>query len=112
MALTRPPDYTKVLLVGFLAVGTAIVIHSLRRSELPHVGDNLHHLPYGGSYCDGTKRINYGGSHNNKQSFVLNPLLLIFVLSALIYGLSKHDSLSVGVHRCGAGSCVHVRRSR
>nr|WAB21224.1 triple gene block protein 3 [Banmivirus BanMMV] len=112
MALSRPPDYTKVLFVGTLAVGTAIVIHFLRRSELPHVGDNLHHLPYGGSYCDGTKKINYGGSHNNKQSSVFNPLLLIFVLSALIYGLSRRDSLSVGVHNCGTGCCVHVRHNR
>nr|WAB21269.1 triple gene block protein 3 [Banmivirus BanMMV] len=112
MALSRPPDYTKVLFVGSLAVGTAVIIHFLRRSELPHVGDNLHHLPYGGSYCDGTKRINYGGSHNNKQSYLSNPLLLIFILSALIYGLSRRDSVSVGVHGCSAGCCVHIRRNR
>nr|WAB21304.1 triple gene block protein 3 [Banmivirus BanMMV] len=112
MALSRPPDYTKVLLVGSLAIGTAVIIHFLRKSELPHVGDNLHYLPYGGSYCDGTKRISYSGGHNNKQSYYFSPLLLVFVLSALIYGLSRRDSVSVGVHGCSAGCCVHIRRSR
>lgn len=111
MALSRPPDYTKVFFAGALAVGTAFVIHFLRRSELPHVGDNLHHLPYGGFYCDGTKKISYNGSHGNKQSHFFNPLLLIFVLSALIYGLSRRDSVSVGVRGCGASCCVHIRRS-
>lgn len=112
MALSRPPDYTKVLLVGALAVGTAAVIHFLRKNELPHVGDNLHHLPYGGSYCDGTKSISYRGLHNSRKSITFNPLLLIFLLSALIYALSRHDSLSVGVHSCGAGCRVHIRRNR
>nr|QVD99722.1 triple gene block protein 3 [Banmivirus BanMMV] len=112
MALSRPPDYTKVLFVGSLAVGTAIVIHFLRKNELPHVGDNLHHLPYGGSYCDGTKSINYRGNQSKSQPFVFNPLLLIFTLSALIYALSKHDSLSVNVHSCGACRNVHIRHSR
>nr|UUL90868.1 triple gene block protein 3 [Banmivirus BanMMV]WAB21389.1 triple gene block protein 3 [Banmivirus BanMMV] len=112
MALSRPPDYTKVLLVGSLAVGTAVVIHFLRRSELPHVGDNLHHLPYGGSYCDGTKSISYRGSHSSERVTTFNPLLLIFLLSALICALSKYDSLSVGVHSCSAGCCVHIRRNR
>lgn len=112
MALSRPPDYTKVLLVGALAVGTAVIIHFLRRNELPHVGDNLHHLPHGGSYCDGTKIINYGGSHNSKRLITFNPLLLVFLLSALIYALSRHDSLSVGVHNCSAGCRVHIRRNR
>lgn len=110
MALVRPPDYTKVFLVGSLAIGTAFIIHFIRRNELPHVGDNLHHLPYGGSYCDGTKRINYGGSHNSKSVTIFNPLLLIFTLSAIIYVLSRRDSLSVGVHNCGSGRCVHIRR--
>nr|WAB21244.1 triple gene block protein 3 [Banmivirus BanMMV] len=112
MALARPPDYTKTFLIGTLAVGTAIVIHFLRRNELPHVGDNLHSLPYGGSYCDGTKRINYGGNYNKKQSFAFNPLLLIFALSFLIYALSKRHSLSVDVHSCNACCNVHIRRNR
>nr|WAB21379.1 triple gene block protein 3 [Banmivirus BanMMV] len=112
MALARPPDYTKVFLVGVLAVGTAVVIHFLRRSELPHVGDNLHSLPYGGSYCDGTKRINYRGVYEKKQSYTFSPLLLIFTLSFLIYALSKRNSLSVGVHSCGSGCNVHIRRHR
>nr|QVD99727.1 triple gene block protein 3 [Banmivirus BanMMV] len=112
MALSRPPDYSKTLLVSALAVGTAIVIHFLRRSELPHVGDNLHHLPYGGQYCDGTKSVNYGGSANKSHRFPLNPLLLIFVLSAFIYALSRRDSVSVGVHGCGSSCSVHIRRNR
>nr|UUL90898.1 triple gene block protein 3 [Banmivirus BanMMV] len=111
MALSRPPDYTKVLLVGAFAIGTAFIIHSIRKSELPHVGDNLHHLPYGGSYCDGTKKINYAGGRDNKPVTTFNPLLLIFALSVLIYVSSKRDSLSVGVHSCGTGRCVHIRRS-
>lgn len=110
MALSRPPDYTRVLLVGVLAVGTAFIIHSIRKSELPHVGDNLHHLPYGGSYCDGTKKIHYSGSRDNRSVTTFNPLLWIFVLSILIYVSSKRDSLSVGVHSCGTGRCVHIRR--
>nr|WAB21409.1 triple gene block protein 3 [Banmivirus BanMMV] len=112
MALSRPPDYTKVLFVSSLAVGTAIVIHFLRRSELPHVGDNLHHLPYGGLYCDGTKKISYGGSYYSRKSYYFNPLFLVFVLSALIYGLSRRDSVSVGVHGSCTGHCVHIRRNR
>nr|WAB21369.1 triple gene block protein 3 [Banmivirus BanMMV] len=111
MALSRPPDYTRVLLVGVFAIGTAFIIHSIRKSELPHVGDNLHYLPYGGSYCDGTKKISYSGGRNSKSVTTFNPLLLIFTLSAIIYVLSKHDSLSVNVHSCSAGRCVHIRRS-
>nr|UUL90878.1 triple gene block protein 3 [Banmivirus BanMMV] len=111
MALSRPPDYTRVLLVGVLAIGTAFIIHSIRKSELPHVGDNLHHLPYGGSYCDGTKKISYAGGRDSKSVTTIHPLLLIFALSALIYVSSRRDSLSVGVHSCGTGRCVHIRRS-
>lgn len=112
MALSRPPDYSKVLLVGSLAIGTAIIIHCLRRNELPHVGDNLHHLPYGGQYCDGTKSINYGGSFNKSLRFLPNPLLLIFVLSALIYVLSRRNSVSVDVRSCGICRTVRVRHGR
>nr|WAB21254.1 triple gene block protein 3 [Banmivirus BanMMV] len=112
MALARPPDYTKVFLVGVFAVGTAVIIHFLRRSELPHVGDNLHSLPYGGSYCDGTKHISYKGRYEGRQSYTFSPLLLIFTLSFLIYVLSKRDSLSVGVHTCCSGCNVHIRRNR
>lgn len=111
MALSRPPDYTRVFLVGVFAIGTAFIIHFIRRSELPHVGDNLHHLPYGGTYCDGTKKIYYAGGRNSKSAITFNPLLLIFALIALIYVSSKRDSLSIGVHSCGSGRCVHIRRS-
>lgn len=112
MALSRPPDYSKTLLVGSLAIGVATIIHFLRKNELPHVGDNLHYLPYGGSYCDGTKSINYQGSNDRKQVIPFNPLLLIFILSALIYVSSRRDALSVGVHNCRAGCNVHIRRNR
>nr|UTM72620.1 triple gene block protein 3 [Banmivirus BanMMV]UTM72630.1 triple gene block protein 3 [Banmivirus BanMMV]UUL90893.1 triple gene block protein 3 [Banmivirus BanMMV] len=112
MALSRPPDYTKIFLVGALGVGTAVIIHFLRRNELPHVGDNLHHLPYGGSYCDGTKSISYSGSFNKKTAVTFNPLLLIFILSALIYVSSRRDSLSVGFHSCRTCSNVHIRCDR
>ncbi|UIK24038.1 triple gene block protein 3 [Musa ornata-associated banmivirus] len=111
MALTKPSDYTKVYLVGAAAVGTAFLIHSLRRNELPHVGDNLHHLPHGGTYRDGTKSINYCGKSNqtlNLPSYW--PLVLIFTLIFAIHVTSRKFQSSVNVHHCHRSCYIHHRQ--
>lgn len=96
MPLTPPPDYSKAVLSICVGLGIAVILYTATRSTLPHVGDNIHHLPHGGLYKDGTKTIAYGrpGSGNlTRDTFVRTPapLMLVLGLVLLITWLSNRD---------------------
>ncbi|AFP73390.1 TGB2 [Sweet potato C6 virus] len=100
MALTPPPDHSKSLLAICVGIAIALVLYSLTRSNLPHVGDNLHSLPHGGCYQDGTKSISYNSPARTYPASTLlaksafNPFLIVLLLSACIFILSKNQSHS------------------
>lgn len=89
MPLTPPPDYTKVFLAIAVGFSCALVISLFTRSTLPHVGDQIHSLPHGGWYRDGTKQIFYGRPNKlnsvEKQGFLVGyPWAFVIILVALI----------------------------
>ena len=87
--LTPPPDHSKAVLSVAIGVGVALVIYVVTRSTLPHVGDNLHHLPHGGAYRDGTKSICYNRPNSVQPitalPFALVPIALILLIHASQY---------------------------
>nr|AGR66414.1 TGB2 [Apple stem pitting virus] len=115
MPFSQPPDYSKSVYPIAVGVAIAVVLSTLTRSTLPQVGDNIHNLPHGGNYQDGTKRISYCGP---RESFPSSSLLssgtpmvfgLIFFLIIAIYVSEKWGR--VGARRCmccvpGATSCT------
>lgn len=89
MPLTPPPDYTKVLIAIAVGFSCALVISLFTRSTLPQVGDQIHSLPHGGWYKDGTKQIFYGRPNKlnsvEKQGFLIGqPWAIVITLVALI----------------------------
>nr|QNN26224.1 TGB2 [Peony betaflexivirus 1] len=96
--LAPPPDYSKLGLPLIIGAATALSLFFLTRSNLPHVGDNVHSLPHGGRYKDGTKSVDYCSPRKNLPSSNLfegkpwNILLLILALSYAIYIISSRDN--------------------
>lgn len=97
--LTPPPDQTKVIVPISIGVGIALVIYTLTRSTLPHVGDLSHSLPHGGSYRDGTKAVHYSGPSTLPSNHL--PLLLIAFTVVAIYVSTLCSP------RSRAGHCTH-----
>nr|QCY49521.1 triple gene block 2 protein [Shallot latent virus] len=88
MPLSPPPDHTKTYFACAVGVCIALCLYALTRSTLPHVGDNIHSLPHGGCYQDGTKRIVYNSpARNFPSSNLLLSLTSPLCLLALILGL-------------------------
>lgn len=107
MPLSPPPNYTSSVLAGVIGISIALVFFTLTRSTLPHAGDNLHSLPHGGCYQDGTKRIIYNGPRRSFPSSNLfgsftSPFCAVLALTALILLCEK---LGVGSRRSVA--CCH-----
>lgn len=100
MPLSAPPDYTKVLLIAVFGLGLGFVIYNLTAYRGPHVGDNIHSLPFGGDYIDGTKRINYCGPKQKSRvdfgNTNLIALVCVLILSLLIYASERFSSCRVG----------------
>lgn len=93
MPLTPPPDYSKVFLVACVGVSIALIVGAYSRSTLPGVGDNLHSLPHGGVYKDGTKHIYYGSpkklnSLEGQRDLVGQPWAIVILLVGTIIALS------------------------
>lgn len=102
MPLAAPTNHFKGLEWVFVGVAVGISIFLLTRNNLPHVGDNIHSLPHGGSYRDGTKSINYCSPARKFPSSNLfglpaglTPLALVLGLSAAIYATSCRTSRAV-----------------
>ncbi|QYF50233.1 MAG: putative triple gene block protein 2 [Hainan sediment alphaflexivirus 1] len=104
MPLTPPRDYTPVLLIAVIAGGLGLLTHLVTRSTLPRVGDNIHSLPHGGTYRDGTKAIRYGGPHGPAQPVQqIHVFLLVVGLVAAIWisswGHARRHTCTVCVSR-------------
>ncbi|AIB00371.1 triple gene block 2 [Yam virus X] len=95
MPLTPPPDHSTTFRIAAATVGLALIFFTLTRSTLPHVGDNIHHLPHGGCYRDGTKTIKYNSPSANANNTPAWALPAVLILSALIYATSRLASCSV-----------------
>nr|AXN55967.1 putative TGB2 protein [Red clover carlavirus 1] len=105
MPLTPPPDHSHSFLAISIGAGLALLVFTLTRNTLPAVGDNIHNLPHGGYYQDGTKRIFYGSpggskSYRNSLGSGPAPALLVVLLVAIIFFLSRNSNK----RRC----CSHV----
>lgn len=61
MSFTPPTDNSKVILAGIAGVSLAVITFLATADRTPHVGDNIHHLPHGGTYQDGNKQILFLG---------------------------------------------------
>lgn len=85
MPLTPPPDYSKAVLAVAIGLAAALLVHQLTRSTIPHSGDNIHSLPFGGSYVDGTKRIRYEGPSRSNTGHFWLPALIVAVLPGVIW---------------------------
>nr|QYF50192.1 MAG: TGB2 protein [Henan betaflexivirus 10] len=90
MPLSPPPDHTKTYFAGAIGICVALCLYTLTRSTLPHVGDNIHNLPHGGCYQDGTKRIVYNSPARSFPSSNLlpgltSPLCIVVLIVGLIY---------------------------
>ncbi|ANW11494.1 TGB2 [Senna mosaic virus] len=100
-SLTPPPDHSRSVLAVAVGLGVALVVFSFRNYSLPTPGDNIHHLPFGGSYRDGTKSVHYSGPRGGQTTFWAWPIVAIPALSLLIYVLSQRSrDKSGGVHIC------------
>jgi len=84
MRLQAPPDFTKPLVAVAIGVSIAVTIHFITRSNLPHVGDNLHHLPHGGRYSDGTKRIIYNSPGGPSAYHSFWPFLTVILITGAL----------------------------
>nr|BDX36197.1 triple gene block protein 2 [Plantago asiatica mosaic virus] len=100
--LTPPTDYGKPVLAASIGISLAALVYTATRSTLPHVGDNLHALPHGGRYVDGTKSISYYSPNNSKARDPFPyAFLLILTLSGLILLLSRRSGASRHCACCG-----------
>nr|AIW58879.1 triple gene block protein 2 [Apple stem pitting virus] len=115
MPFSQPPDYSKSVYPIAVGVAIAVVLFTLTRSTLPQVGDNIHNLPHGGNYQDGTKRISYCGPKDSFPSSSLissgTPMIagIIILLIFAIYVSEKWGRS--GSRRCmccvpGAPACT------
>ncbi|AGI62180.1 triple gene block protein 2 [Cherry rusty mottle associated virus] len=111
MSLKPPTDWSKPILFASVGVAASLVCFVFKADYLPRVGDNIHSLPHGGSYRDGTKSINYNGlkciENSSVDPFHHSGKFLAFcsviVLSVLIYVCSKYSNRSNRIHHF----CVH-----
>ncbi|QVE55511.1 triple gene block 2 [Pomes virus Greece] len=105
MSLTPPPDYTNAIICGCVGICSALIIVSLKGDYSATVGDNIHKLPHGGSYKDGTKSVVYAGRLFNGRSHLdpeggssFSAFLVVWALIFLIYASYKC---------AGRGRCFH-----
>lgn len=94
--LTPRADLTDTYKIIAIALLLSACIYFQNSHYQPVAGDNLHRLPFGGQYQDGTKKISY---FPQQQSYFhsgnkLNVLILIFILTLGIV-LTNKFSFSV-----------------
>ncbi|DAZ85790.1 TPA_asm: triple gene block protein 2 [Cardamom virus X] len=84
MPLQPPPDYSKPVGVAIITLAAAICLWTITRSTLPHTGDNIHALPHGGCYRDGTKQIRYNSPRGNTTPLNSKLVALAAILAIII----------------------------
>ncbi|UVJ49775.1 TGB2 [Rose virus C] len=114
MPITAPPNYSKAVFAAAIGVSVGIALYMLTRSTLPQAGDNIHSLPHGGTYCDGTKKITYNPSHQSYPSSNLFkgyefPAFAVVIFLCVCVYLSESYFRGPCVI-CGSSKC-HVRSS-
>nr|AXB54699.1 TGBp2 [Pepino mosaic virus]AXB54703.1 TGBp2 [Pepino mosaic virus]AXB54707.1 TGBp2 [Pepino mosaic virus]AXB54711.1 TGBp2 [Pepino mosaic virus] len=95
-------DTYKIIAIAFLL---SACIYFQNSHYQPVAGDNLHRLPFGGQYQDGTKKISY---FSQQQSYFhsgnkLNVLILILILTLGIVFTNKFSfsfSRTTHQHSC------------
>lgn len=107
MPLSPPIDYSRVFIAIVIGSTIGLALFALTRSTLPHVGDNLHSLPHGGRYRDGTKSIDYCGPRKSFPSSSLFgsssgslPALAVILLVAVIIAISSLKQNKTRVCNC------------
>lgn len=106
MPLTPPPDNSKAIFAAAVGASLVLLVLVYTRNTLPVVGDNIHSLPHGGLYRDGTKSVLYGapGKLNSLErgyKLLHQPWAWVVSLVAVIVLLSVKPS----------GSCRGCGRS-
>lgn len=104
MSFQPPPDYTRVILAATVGVGLAVLAHIVTTDRTTHVGDNIHHLPHGGLYQDGNKKVLYGGPSRTNHSGSHWPAVAVVLLTLGII-LSNRFGRRLHIHTCQSGHC-------
>nr|QED43056.1 TGB2 [Asparagus virus 3] len=101
--LTPPTNYESVFKILAIGALSCLSIYALRANQLPHTGDNVHHLPHGGNYADGTKRIQYfrpGGKLHDHSKFTAGCVVLFLTLLILVQSQWPSRTIRSSVHVC------------
>ncbi|AXN92354.1 triple gene block protein 2 [Panax ginseng flexivirus 1] len=113
MSFQQPADWSKNLRPLLIGGGVALILFFFRQNNLPHTGDNIHSLPHGGQYQDGTKRINYCGPKKNFPGPGIlsigsssTAFVILIVLVALIYASERFTARIVRRCPCVPGTCA------
>ncbi|BBD14451.1 triple gene block 2 [Cherry virus B] len=110
-SLTPPPDNLRFLTPIAVGLAVGIVIYALTRSTLPGVGDNIHNLPHGGDYRDGTKTIQYyrpKGSFPSSNLFSTSNFATLCVVILIIFAIHVSELFNRPNRRtCGCSNPSH-----
>lgn len=111
MPLSNPPDHSKSILVLCVGLAIGVAVFSLTSYKGPTVGDNIHNLPFGGIYKDGTKSIVYNRPNRGGVVAVSNQKVVvftfIFALIAFIYALEVSSRSVTRVNNNLPRACNH-----
>lgn len=104
MPLSPPPDNSKAIFAAAVGLSLVLLVLVYSRNTLPQVGDNIHSLPHGGVYRDGTKSVFYGApgklnSLEKAQKILSQPWAWVIALVAVIILLSSGG----GRRNCACG---------
>uniref|UniRef100_A0AAU7L1V5 Movement protein TGB2 n=1 Tax=Hibiscus chlorotic speck associated virus 3 TaxID=3143944 RepID=A0AAU7L1V5_9VIRU len=111
MPLSPPADHSKAVLTLAIGISLGVVVFFLTSFKGPAVGDNIHSLPFGGYYKDGTKQIIYNG--NNNKGFVrigsdkTLAFCAVIILSSLIYVFERYNHYNSHQHLHISPNCRH-----
>uniref|UniRef100_A0AAU7L1W5 Movement protein TGB2 n=1 Tax=Hibiscus chlorotic speck associated virus 2 TaxID=3143943 RepID=A0AAU7L1W5_9VIRU len=105
MPLSPPPDHSKAVLVLVIGVSLGVIIYFLTSYKGPSVGDNIHNLPFGGFYQDGTKKVIYNSPAVRKKPFSVGSdktvaFVVLLIVSFLIYVSERVNSGCRGSNNC------------
>nr|AEA48970.1 TGB2 [Pea streak virus] len=104
MPLIAPPNNSNSILALAVGAGLALVIYTLRSNQLPNVGDNIHSLPHGGLYKDGTKTVQYFSPARVPNNWFKGPnniqaLALVLLIVGLLHLLPARVNRGCNCHK-------------